>query len=132
MENITTNEKKVFDQISSGIKSDKENGTTNNTGINIRENLEMLNAKINLDTSLEDSMSASSFVQVNRQDSDAAYERIKILKRTVSTLRQEINSTDCAGMDIDLIDIYDEIERLFKSAIYLESLAVENGEHFGY
>ena len=72
--------------------------------------------------------STNSFIKIKRIDSDSAYERIKILKNSKKKLMEDINNTDCSGMDSSLINLYNDIETAFDTAIGLESLAVASGE----
>ena len=71
---------------------------------------------------------SNSFIKFKRIDSDSAYERIKILKNSKRKLMEDINNTDCSGMNDSLIALYNDIETAFNTAIGWESLAVASGE----
>ena len=112
---------------------EENGGETMNREFNVREAVKTsmeqdMSAKCQLRASDDEIHSTNSFIKIKRIDSDSAYERIKILKNSKKKLMEDINNTDCSGMDSSLINLYNDIETAFDTAIGLESLAVASGE----
>ena len=106
---------------------EENGGETMNREYNVREAVKtsMEQPGISVNNEIQ---STNSFIKIKRIDSDSAYERIKILKNSKKKLMEDINNTDCSGMDSSLINLYNDIETAFDTAIGLESLAVASGE----
>ena len=75
----------------------------------------------------DDGNNTSAFVKRNVVDADAAFRRIAMLKRTLTELKHNVNSTNCSNMDEVLAEAYENIETCFKNVITLETIAIENG-----
>ena len=106
---------------------EENGGETMNREFNVREAVKMSMEQPDMSANNE-IHSTNSFIKIKRIDSDSAYERIKILKNSKKKLMEDINNTDCSGMDSSLINLYNDIETAFDTAIGLESLAVASGE----
>lgn len=110
------------------LKEMEENGgETMNREFDVRKAVEMNMEQMDMSVNSE-IQSTNSFIKIKRIDSDSAYERIKILKNSKKKLMEDINNTDCSGMDSSLINLYNDIETTFDTVIELESLAVASGE----
>lgn len=109
-------------------KMDENNGgETMNREFDVREAVKMSMEQPDMSVNNE-VQSTNSFIKIKRIDSDSAYERIKILKNSKKKLIEDINNTDCSGMNDSLIALYNDIETAFNTAIGFESLAVASGE----
>lgn len=106
---------------------EENGGETMNREFDVRKAVEMNMEQPDMSVNSE-IQSTNSFIKIKRIDSDSAYERIKILKNSKKKLMEDINNTDCSGMDSSLINLYNDIETAFDTAIGLESLAVASGE----
>lgn len=106
---------------------EENGGETMNREFDVRKAVEMNMEQPGISANNE-IQSTNSFIKIKRIDSDSAYERIKILKNSKKKLMEDINNTDCSGMDSSLINLYNDIETAFDTAIGLESLAVASGE----
>ncbi len=107
--------------------AEENGGETMNREFDVRKAVKMSMEQPG-ETEINESQSTNSFIKVKRIDSDSAYERIKILKNSKKKLMEDINNTDCSGMDSSLINLYNDIETAFDTAIGWESLAVASGE----
>lgn len=106
---------------------EENGGETMNNEFDVREAVKMSMEQPG-ETEINETQSTNSFIKIKRIDSDSAYERIKILKNSKKKLMKDINDTDCSGMDASLINLYNDIEAAFDTAIGWESLAVASGE----
>lgn len=106
---------------------EENGGETMNREFDVRKAVEMNMEHPGISVNNE-IQSTNSFIKIKRIDSDSAYERIKILKNSKKKLMEDINNTDCSGMDSSLINLYNDIETTFDTVIELESLAVASGE----
>lgn len=106
---------------------EENGGETMNREFDVRKAVEMNMEQPDMSVNNE-IQSTNSFIKIKRIDSDSAYERIKILKNSKKKLMEDINNTDCSGMDSSLINLYNDIETTFDTVIELESLAVASGE----
>lgn len=106
---------------------EENGGETMNREFDVRKAVEMNMEQPGISVNNE-IQSTNSFIKIKRIDSDSAYERIKILKNSKKKLMEDINNTDCSGMDSSLINLYNDIETTFDTVIELESLAVASGE----
>ena len=106
---------------------EENGGETMNREFNVRKAVEMNMEQPGISVNSE-IQSTNSFIKIKRIDSDSAYERIKILKNSKKKLMEDINNTDCSGMDSSLINLYNDIETTFDTVIELETLAVASGE----
>lgn len=106
---------------------EENGGETMNREFDVRKAVEMNMEQPDMSVNNE-IQSTNSFIKIKRIDSDSAYERIKILKNSKKKLMEDINNTDCSGMDSSLINLYNDIETAFDTAIGWESLAVASGE----
>lgn len=68
------------------------------------------------------------FIRVNKQDADSAFKRMRLLKQSKENLRKDINETNCANMSDDLMRAYDDLMKMYKYIISLESEMAKIGE----
>lgn len=126
LKEIEENTAKELEKISEDTV--KENGgEIMNREFDVREAVKMNTEQLDIDVNNED-QGTESFIKIRRIDSDSAYERIKILKNSKKKLMEDINNTDCSGMNDSLIALYNDIKTAFDTAIGWESLAVASGE----
>ena len=126
LKEMKENAAKEFEEMSKNdIEEDGEE--TMNGEFDVREAIEDIGEMKGtvVDNEVQNS---NSFIKFKRIDSDSAYERIKILKNSKRKLMEDINNTDCSGMNDSLIALYNDIETAFNTAIGWESLAVASGE----
>lgn len=126
LKEMKENAAKGFEEMSKNdIEEDGEE--TMNREFDVREAIEDIGETKGtvVDNEVQNS---NSFIKFKRIDSDSAYERIKILKNSKRKLMEDINNTDCSGMNDSLIALYNDIETAFNTAIGWESLAVASGE----
>ena len=126
LKEMKENAAKGFEEMSKNdIEEDGEE--TMNREFDVREAIEDIGEMKGtvVDNEVQNS---NSFIKFKRIDSDSAYERIKILKNSKRKLMEDINNTDCSGMNDSLIALYNDIETAFNTAIGWESLAVASGE----
>ena len=124
--NMEENAAKEFEKMNEN-DVEENGGETMNREFDVRKAVEMNMEQPGISVNNE-IQSTNSFIKIKRIDSDSAYERIKILKNSKKKLMEDINNTDCSGMDSSLINLYNDIETTFDTVIERESLAVASGE----